>query len=305
MKRKDLFWMLVPCLLLIGVGTYFSRRPAKEFQIVIDEAKLMPATPLEVFKGYDMRLVVKTHLINLPRGEEPSPNLNYRQYSDLEISYVKNGKETALPLLGYADCLAARREDLMWNRTFGLKLAKVPVSLGRLNLRLTASGDQLNYSLHRVVRKTPKVSLSLPLRQVGQRIVRPQPNKIRPFKLKNITSQWLIYAKGGKWLVTVHLTLLDDSITNESLSEKILDNIVLDTNKGKIPQWKFYQGSDSQMNGKSAEINFYVDTTMFFPPNISNATFKADLSINDCWPQPFSIVLRKDGKNITRDEPAL
>ena len=190
MKRKELFWMIVPCLLLIGVGTYFSRRPAKEFQIVIDEAKLMPATPLEVFKGYDTQLSVKTRLVDIPRGEESSPSLNYRQYHNFKLTYSKNGKEIKVPPGVYITALDFKRGGLTCETVFGLKLAKAPASWGRLNLQLTVYGDQLNYSLRRVARQTPKVSLSLPLRHMGQRISSPKPNKTRPFKLKSITSQW-------------------------------------------------------------------------------------------------------------------
>src|SRR4051794_13755166 len=66
MKRKELFWMIVPCLLLIGAGAYFSRRPAKEFRIVIDEVKQVPVTPYDISQGWDTRIVFKQSVFNVP-----------------------------------------------------------------------------------------------------------------------------------------------------------------------------------------------------------------------------------------------
>lgn len=40
-------------------------------------------------------------------------------------------------------------------------------------------------------------------------------------------------------------------------------------------------------------------------PQAQNVTFKADLSVGDCWPMPISVVLRKDGENIEREHPTL
>lgn len=90
MKRKELLWMLLPCLFLLGAGLYYTRRANEPFGLVVQETVLLSATPREVSQGWDAKVRVKHRFSGLFPFDQN--NLNRTMHTDFRFVDTNIGK---------------------------------------------------------------------------------------------------------------------------------------------------------------------------------------------------------------------
>ena len=193
MKRKELFLMIVPCLLLLGAGVYFTKhKPMNSFRIVVEKAELRPVTPREIAKGFDTKVFIKTRIISLAFMDK-KPDFRYAHRIDAKIVSHPNGVESDVPSILQRKIMAGdmRISGRQQENTILLKLAEIPVSQGALDYYITVHGEKWNDAERCMVAETPVTPILLPLRQSGQRIKLPSVSKQQPFRLTDVTCQWL------------------------------------------------------------------------------------------------------------------
>lgn len=179
--------MLVPCLLLPGAGWYFSRRP-DPFRLVITEVKVLPVTPLEVSKGYDTKVSFKTHIGGIPDAHK-EPEFRSLHQVNLRLAYKKDGKTYRIPffhngkeVFGRVKSDGTKDKDEEQHICL-LRLAKVPVQYGQLNLNISAHGEHFPPGKWQQRRTTSESSFSLLLRRKGQKVIPPTVSRKPPFAL--------------------------------------------------------------------------------------------------------------------------
>src|SRR5215212_2472364 len=104
MKRRELFWMIAPCLLLIGAGTYFTQRPtpfvadAGLWRLSIAKIERKPLLPREVAAGFDTKCEI-TFAESGARPLERGKPLNIAYVTEsLSVVRRSDGKKVPVPL---------------------------------------------------------------------------------------------------------------------------------------------------------------------------------------------------------------
>jgi hypothetical protein len=324
MKRKELFWMIMPCLLLAGAGLYYTRRANEPFRLVVDEAVLLPATPREVSEGWNAKVRVKYHLTGIFPFNQGKLNRSFPV--DWQFIAPKMGKIwtskmapkliSGVTITSFKNSLIPGQETSQESYACLVNSRSIPKSADPLELHLTLQGEIENSSLINSIeqpyrgghKKTPPVTLRFTLR--------PQPialkqavTKHRPFTLVGF--------KGTSGISTIPL----------------LSVVMRPHNMAPDAEGKYHFRLDKirfvvdgvEIEGAPAQIHSYDRQTppsevsiaafhgfgggwnalMTLFPQAKNVTFKADLSVGECWPMPICVVLRKDGKNIEREQPTL
>ncbi|HEY0076213.1 MAG TPA: hypothetical protein VGB77_19075 [Abditibacteriaceae bacterium] len=224
MKREELFWMLLPCLLLLAGAFYYAKRETHEnapWQIFVAKAEPMPLLPREVAEGFD----TKWQITLKERGKRPLLHQQMQQQAtklalfvnlvtihrksdnkklDVSSAFEINGKRNNGP----------SQQDLL-PITFLTSLAGVPKSDGTLLLRADIGAYQ--WAMHNP--KTPQATftrskkLSLPLivqevRQEGQVVRIPEVSRDCPLALIKAEAvegrSWWVIGKGkptGTWQI--------------------------------------------------------------------------------------------------------
>src|SRR5688572_20945488 len=102
MKRRELFWMLVPCLLLIVAGVWLRGRekdvkPKRtDFRVELEEVKLIPPTPREVALDYDTVVLAKARMQG-PRALDFTDETVYNYPFSIQVE-VWDTKDNRVPV---------------------------------------------------------------------------------------------------------------------------------------------------------------------------------------------------------------
>ncbi len=323
MKRKELFWMLVPCLLMLGAGVYFSRDDIHPMRVAFDKVQLLPLTPRDIADGYDARVLVRTYVKGIPHSWWRKRSWTDPSYgTDLKFQLIGTSSQQKRLLLD--DTASGKRfmvsgrdledgfsEFLVLFKTKGLARNEE-----RIDLKLAGHWHgyqfQSGKSYRLVDLKPLRYLQTLTLHSAGAAPSLPPIDKNYHFKLRGIGVYWLTGSSTTAPGLCVN-TLLDNPTDTDGMIDSkgrqlaTLRNACLTTEKGVVhfdPQMGFpnFRGGKNFTSDKNLYLSFDCSRQKI-PATARNVTFNADLSINDCWPLPISVVLRKDGKNITRDVP--
>src|SRR5215216_1704565 len=97
MKRREIAWMLLPCLLLAGVGWYFTKRNARttgEFRVVVDKTSIEPITPREAADDFDTKVVIQAHSEGAPQVPTNHKYVGGSvAFKGMRLFSVRDGKE--------------------------------------------------------------------------------------------------------------------------------------------------------------------------------------------------------------------
>ena len=80
--------MIVPCLLLLGAGAYFSWRAARPLIVVFDEVQSLPLTPGDIANGFDAKFLIQTHVDGIPHSWWKAPAINPQYGTDLKFELI-------------------------------------------------------------------------------------------------------------------------------------------------------------------------------------------------------------------------
>jgi hypothetical protein len=137
------------------------------------------------------------------------------------------------------------------------------------------------------------------VRNAGATVKPPLVSKNRPFDLRGFKTFWLMSSKTTQTCeLEIHADMFEPPLVSPGRTAGRLENIQV-------------IGDGRSMNRAVGYSHGWEDPVMRItrdvevPNHIRNVTFKANLSINECWPMPIEVALRKDGKNITREKPSL
>ncbi len=302
MKRHELLLMLLPCLLLAGTAFYLTRHEAKPtpdgpLRVVLDEVKIIPATPREVAQGCDLTMLIKARMLGPASMDFTQPSsFNYLVNMGAKVVDAKGNQVQVPPSNGG---FAARDQQsahvISEQATYPLRLRDVPRDKGALYFRVIVNGYAVDSGKNNDIylRSAPRNFL---VRRKGEVIAPPRVSKYRPFSLTGYRTHWS--TEPGKQICTVEMTAetFEEARKTEGRSSIRLDKVQLTGDKKPLPQVGLsFHGWDKG----TATISQQVDV----PNAARDVTFKANLSLNECWPMPLEVALRKNGKNITRDKP--
>jgi hypothetical protein len=344
MKRKEFFWMLLPCLLLLGAGVYFTRSDNEPFAVEVESAQQEPLTPLDVAEGWDTRVRVVTNIKGVPakdRGQqktefsldfayhvETKNGKIYHPYDadaewrkEMRKQTAKGGRIYIYPTIDhekknpqhiqihsttYLDSSAMRGQSkgLQRVQVFHVNTKIIPAHERPLTLHIEAKGERLKGVLaydassgQEQWSQTAKDRFVLPIR-VPLKSLRNSPlNKASPLEFVSARYQETTSGPPPSGTLEVRLRLLEPVHLGET-DRLFIQNPtkILDEQKSGIYSYAMSSG----------RFNRGDEITLSFP-NLAvygnDVVFKADVSINECWPLPISVVLRKDGKNL--DPPLL
>ena len=322
MKRKDLFWMLVPCLLLLGAGAYLSWRANEPFRLVVTEAVLLPATPREVSEGWNVKVRVKYHLTGIYPFD--AGRLNRSFHGDSQFVAAKTGtvwKSTKDSVRGgslssFKDSIIPGRSKVQESCTYLLNTRSIPSSATPLEFRLSLRGEiwdstpleRSNY--HGGHKITPPVPLRFTLRPQTAEFSQPV-SKTRPFDEVSFQTGWWNTPTGSVPSVAVVVKPHDFPPDDEGKYHFQLRNIrvitdgsEMDVYPNEVSQW-FLNPPPKTVDIGTGLSRWWPDyITAFTSPvytKFKNVTLKAELSVGNCWPVPIQVNLRENGKNIERE----
>lgn len=301
MKRKELFWMLIPCLLLIGFAIYLSRREVKpgKFAVTIETMQIVPATPRDVARGYDTVVLTKVKMTGPRSLDFFDTRQHFFDFSfKPEVVDAKGHVVNSGDLTGNrtADCAPAYYKEQV---TILLKLASVPKSAGALYYRMRVGGVVIGQKPSRLLHQDYAPTQKLLVRGAGKVIKTPAVKKYRPFKVigYEVMPQPARLAGTAECRLTIYVELFESLQRTEGRAgQTAIDNarIIAD---GKTRK-------DDGLHGYQTESHpAEISKTLTFPATCRMAIFKAHLSINECRPLPVEVVLRKNGKTLMLSKP--
>jgi hypothetical protein len=304
MKRRELLWLFLPCFLLAGLAWYFSVSRPGEFLVIIEETKVLPATQWDVATGVRAKVLVKTRTVGLPTDNSKEEYHAQTRIEPVLISQ-KTGKVVPIPpgVIGIGSSRAAF--DNHDETIYYLPVNTIPAAHGALDLRLTATSKLMveggNIRAKYVETSTPTTA-SITVRPSAAPLPLPALNRYRPFEIRGFRNTWRKLTKGSVCRVEVIVNQLAPPEQGEGTSALHCSGQLLADNK----QIGIPNGTNYTFDEKTnvAVIDISLDTTIV--PNVTrNVILKGRISINECWPVPFEVTLRKYGKDIIRDKPEL
>jgi hypothetical protein len=301
MKRKEMFWMLLPCLLILGLGWYFtrSREATSKLRVRIDEIKLVPATPRDVAQGYDSVVLIEATM-QAPSGVELGYISRSGQYSSIKYQVqIVNSTGRFVQSIDDAGHLDRDEKPHLWNEqiTSPFKLSQIPVSRGALFLRVQARGEVYSSAKDKYLHRAHSDWQKLQVRAPNQQIKTPVVTKARPFKLIGLESKAPASA-GTNYDLTFYVELFEPL---QQVPGRV--RVSLDKSQIIIDGKPIADGSGTAYSPSLNPMD--IQKHFALPPKCRNAKFKSELSINECWPLPVEVELRKNGKDIQRRKPQL
>lgn len=312
-KSREVALLVLPALALVAFGFVMQREPrlvgrseTGNFSLTIDEIKQEPATPLEVFKGYDTRVTVKYTMSKAPQianaklvGSSAFGNLNAR------LIQRKDGAERVLRLPGVSAVLLSGLEDT----TFLFRLSKVPLSDGELTFKTSVCGGYVYNKSSGGIKSlyTTPVPVEIVVRKAGETVQIPVVSKYCPLKQEEMKVEAVASAQsvvGENTRVTATVRCLE-----EPPIEGFKDKCVFSKPRLVDANGKEYMSFNNKMIGKNmAQIvigwpgdggnektchRWFGLPVQLIPKSGGRVTFKTEVSINDGWPLPLSVVVRE------------
>lgn len=135
--------MLAPVAVLGAFGYLLAARkpavivPTGPFQPFIRRVQVLPARPIDVFEGYDTRVVVELDARGqLPAWWTKGAN-SYHSGNSGQLVSVKGGKTASLKTTGHYNSPHVDSSLKGWVTTYNLKLREVAPQSGQIRLRDT------------------------------------------------------------------------------------------------------------------------------------------------------------------------
>jgi hypothetical protein len=299
-KAKELLLLLLPTIGLAAMGFALRHqestgKPPRDTsgptQLIVTGIKREPVTPRDVAQGFDTRFAVTLDY----KGATPAAwgeDMGWSLGTPL-LSVKKAGKRVYLG------------EETGWRRvrfdngkgvyisSFLLPLSHVNSRTGEIffeaeiGVRPQTAGGTRNPGL-------PAIPIAFKARNANQTTQIPKVSRYRPFALGKVTTTH--YGSGATAGAMVKVILhLHEAITAdaEPRLETSGQTYVLDETKKRYWVTSYAWSVDAQK--KTCQVRFDLDGKNL-PASAQHLTLKAQLSVDDCWPLPISVVVRNTRK---------
>jgi hypothetical protein len=322
MKRKELLWMIIPCLLL---GTlYFVRyriNPPFSLRAVYDGMTEVPLTPREVAEGYDTKIA----LILQSKGEASPP---------FGTTFLSSRAESNTVELVYGSPLRAvpqAASPFYWKRVYAsgpsinrdknalhiaLKLSNVPARYNPLFLKVqcyTKEFFQERDSFTFQMINSPPITVTVLIRAAGERIRPPHVSRDPEMSLKQVLLDAKSFSTPFKGYTLskndVRLEVMfrphvkDERDTTSFTYLKCLSGEILDE-QGNV--CRTISAEDLIAVGSFGALGEIWDATLSFhlplssiPSNRGQLTFRGRFCADQRWPLTLSVVVRENRTNAS------
>jgi hypothetical protein len=326
LKRKEFFWMLLPCLLILGAGFYFMRHPfvpqedltSRPFRTIATSVQVLPATPREVSEGFDRKVEAiignEGQPILLPGAQlYPTPGTSFSGPMNVRLFQGDSPHPIPMPRGSVSKLGIVSNKQKAVVR---LKLREIPLGKGDLVLKMQAALDTgcvvtTKGKKRYVPLKSRPADISVIVRRAGEKIELPQVSRVSPF----VVERWEVedasttsfanvpFSRGD---VTLHLYSLPIAQNSTAKTRFDFYDSHIETERGKryfalraakpfdVINTTFHVGDKA----KSKHFSFPLRLSGLSPQE-GRLTFKTKISVNDCWPRQLSIIVREAGKKLS------
>ena len=326
MKRKELFLMLVPCLLLIVGGWYFSRRnPSTHdnynsgpFRTVATKIEVLPASAREVSEGFDRKVeatVTNAGVPVLPLGAQllPTPGTSFSGPQNVQLFQGDSPQPLQVPPGSLRKLGIHGNEQKSVVR---LNLSKIPVGKGDLVLKMQSQIDS-GYAIsikgkkRYVPLRSQPADISVVVRRADEKVTAPLVSRVNPFIVERAELEDATHHSFpqdpymyGDVILTLHRAPLPQM--GDKKPVMAFYDTYLEDESGK--KYRFLRRNkkydsfnpafiENDITGRSK--NTFDLRLSQIPPKAGQLTFKTKISVDNCWPREISVLLRNRGASYS------
>jgi hypothetical protein len=301
---RELALLLLPVVALGAFGLWMRGKnvSAKKFEFTLQSVEVVPATPRDVYEGFDTLVKVKYDFPPAPKLPNAEPAAKPSGIDEPKLFYKTRGKVQRVQLLPTdIAVMNFAGEDRAEIR---LRLRTVPTKYGELTLKSAARGS-FWYNVRGTGTekdlKVPPRSFSIVVRRAGERVTMPQVSKYRPFRIKTISRD-----RTEKWPAPLERKLIKVTIENFQPTDnerwRFLRSRLIDS-RGKeykssikvgtqYVSWVQISEPADHLVDKHNLVRWFSFPLDLIPKSAGKITFKTEVSLNDSWPLPISYVVR-------------
>jgi hypothetical protein len=315
--------MLLPVGLLAGAGFYLSRNSIKNplavyhgpARLVVDKVEVVPATPLDIYKGFDTRIEIEGHVegrSKLPPIVPPAQGGIGMDTENERFVLVDNRDSKVLRRIHPA-------ESQLMMHVSGMEKIKLTLLLKAQNLSTTPQEVQLRGDVAfersyfpgakrgRIQVERLAAPIAVIVRQPGRKIPTPRPNrnpgvKLTDTRLESVSPTNSLYGEDSRIALELEQT------TPRNSQHKYLSVIgtpyLQDAQGRKYSKFKFSNRSVSPPRPFTAPMNpsysggedkstIYLGVPLNqIPSKLRPLTLHMKVSVNQRWPLHVSTVVR-------------
>ena len=305
--------LLLPVAALTAYGLWMSKpnvskrppsRPNNRLGFTVQSIEVVPATPRDVYEGYDTVVKVKYNWPSPPKL--PNAIVGAKSNDCLVPWLTYKARNKAQRVKTEKDAIR-RMVFVGSNRVeFRMNLSKVPMKYGELTLKsaiwdnwlynVTGAGGKVTVK----VLTAPSIPISVVVRKAGERVAPPEVSKRRPFIIKSIAHDSFLSFRGGNGK-TIKITFENLQPTKDA--RWYFANPHLVDARGKEYIYAIRPGATgfswAQMSypadhlvDQRFPVRWFSFPLDLIPKSAGKITFKTEVSLDDCWPLPISYVVR-------------
>jgi hypothetical protein len=320
-RSREVVLLVLPVVLLGAVGWYLARRPMPRAEgplhVAIANLKVTPATPREVYEGYDTKVSMILH----HEGTADVPK-SWRQVAlstatdNMQLLAVRDGKKRVLVDDKQPNRRVFRHRmsmqvnipgDTEISALFWVKVSDLPRDIGEVRIigNLTdmiffSSGVGRVRRAHRM--KLKPTPFEVTVKKASEEIAPPKPSMEQPFELveKKVTEV------DGEYIVslTVRPTgsavgwgkkpRIEWSLEGDKDNASFVDvkNQRHFKFKDKVGSWRGMPPNHMGEYGKDGLYRVEYRAPIAQLPK-GRLEFHTTISVNDCWPMPVEVVVRE------------
>ncbi|HEY0076208.1 MAG TPA: hypothetical protein VGB77_19050 [Abditibacteriaceae bacterium] len=321
MKRRELLWMLLPCLLFAGIALWLrpqeKRTAARDsalealqarqngpFELIIEkvEKRLIPAQ--DAFDGYDTYVIATLgHKGKTPAWWGKISGDYTHNTGSAHLFRVQNNKATQMRDDVYYWRPSFLQKTNKYEARFLLKLRQIPRTDDKIVLRANVAIEDARWPGKAI---SPIVPLNFVVRQPRQIISMPAVSRdpqvtIRKIEIKKLNPARQNAISSEYAEVQVHLLDMGNdgsNATNNSISvytPKLVDD------KGRvISPDKSWNSHISTKEGPGRQrILVYKLRLKAFSPKERTVIYESKVSCGRRWPLSFRVPLRRNGQDLS------
>lgn len=316
MKRKELFWMLVPCLILLVLAFVWRGRPGatllinQPFAVVVEKVEKETLKPNEVADGWDTKLKITLRHQGLTPKWWGKPVEDSGSFEGVRFYYEDKGKQSAVKLSGHKNPFGNYLLwKPVWNEESGryearllLPLAKVAPHPGSVKVQARLDFQKNNAPL------CPPARLQYTARRPGEVVQVPQVSKNSHLRIEQtiIGDVPPSSAKTQSFPVDTRITWKVRYFdTGEKTTYMLGVQPELYDEKGNLYDSTRYGGArgvDKTNPISSAEADFDLKS---IPRSAGVLTLRGKIGIGSYWPLEIAVPVRDKQGRILKTPQAL
>jgi hypothetical protein len=315
MKRKELLWMIVPCLLLALFAIALRGRPGatlvlnEPFAVVVEKVEKETLEPGEVGDGWDTKLKITLN----HKGPKPKwwgqPVYEAGSNYGARLFYDNDGKQSAIKMLPPGNPLG---DHMVWRPRWDeasqryiarllLPLAKVPPKDGSVKVQARFDFENNNKQL------CPPARLEQVVRRPGEIARVPQVSQNSHLRVENVAigdaPPAHLSANGYKADTRIVWKLRYDS-KGEDTTYLVSEDVLLYDEKGTFHTPNYSEGG-SVLSSEKTTSSVVTDFDLKSIPRSAGAlTLRGTLRIGSYWPLKINIPIRDKQGRVLKTPPA-